>query len=253
MKFLSVIIPAFNERRNFERGVLSQVDNYFKDKRYSVEIIVINDGSTDDTRKLTENFIRNKKSWRLLNIEHKGKYQAVKEGIKEAQGELILFTDFDQSTPISEVEKLIPEAEMNFDILIGSREIIGAKREKEPFYRHLMGRGFNLLVRLIVGLPFKDTQCGFKLFRRETIQKIIKKVIVAEKRKTVDAYTGAFDVEILYLANKMGYKVKEIAVSWRHFKTERVSPIKDSLRMFLDILRIKINNLLGSYDKHKTY
>jgi len=249
MKFLSVIIPAFNEKRNFKRGVLSQVDNYFKDKQYSVEIIVIDDGSTDDTRKLIENFIRNKKDWKLLNIEHKGKYQAVKEGIKEAQGKLILFIDFDQSTPISEVEKLIPGAEMGFDILIGSREVAGAKREKEPFYRHLMGRGFNLVVRLIVGLPFKDTQCGFKLFRRETIQKIIKKIIVAEKRKTVDAYTGAFDVEILYLANKMGYKVKEIAVSWQHFKTERVNPVKDSLRMFLDILRIKLNNLMGSYDK----
>jgi glycosyltransferase involved in cell wall biosynthesis len=245
--YLSVIIPAFNEEKNFERGALKEVQEYLSTQDYNYEVVLVDDGSEDKTNSLLNSFVKNKQQWRLVAIPHQGKYKAIKKGIETAQGSLILFTDFDQSTPLSEAEKLLDAVEDGKEIAIGSREIPGAEREQEPFYRHLMGKGFNLMVRMITGLPYADTQCGFKVFEKDAIKEIIKKVVVAEKRQVADAYTGAFDVEILYLAEKMGYQTIEIPVKWRHFDTERVNPVKDSLRMFVDILRIRTADLLGRY------
>ncbi len=248
-KYLSVIIPAFNEEENFKRGALKQVSEYLEKQTYEYEVLLVDDGSIDKTYDLLKDYIKNKKNWKLVKIPHQGKYKAIKKGVQKASGELVLFTDFDQSTPLYESEKLIKAVKNGSDLAIGSREIIGAKREEEPFYRHLMGKGFNFVVRIITGLSYHDTQCGFKLFKKEPIKKIIENVSVAEKRKVADAYTGAFDVEILYLAQKMGYKSKEVPVDWKHFKTQRVNPIKDSLRMFIDILKIRVADLLGEYRK----
>ncbi|GAF80640.1 unnamed protein product, partial [marine sediment metagenome] len=171
----------------------------------------------------------------------------VATGVKLAKGENILFTDFDQATPLSEVEKLTPFLKKGYDVIIGSREVKGARREKEPFYRHLMGKVFNLVVHIIALPGIHDTQCGFKLFKTKTVKDIFSKLKV-QHVETKRAFTGAFDVEALFLAQKKGYKIAEVPVFWRHYETARINPIKDSMRMFFDVLKIRLNDLLGRYE-----
>ncbi|PIS09409.1 glycosyl transferase [Candidatus Beckwithbacteria bacterium CG10_big_fil_rev_8_21_14_0_10_34_10] len=244
--FLSIIVPSFNEEDNYKKGALDKVTDYLKKFPYSYEVIIVDDGSLDKSRKLIEEFIRSRSNWRLIKNSHQGKAAAVSMGVVEALGENILFTDFDQATPLSEVEKLFPFLKKGYDIIIGSREIKGARREKEPFYRHLMGKVFNLVVQLIALPGIHDTQCGFKLLKTKAAKDIFSKLKV-KHLETKRAYTGAFDVELLFLGQKMGYKIAEVPVFWQHYKTKRVSFIKDSIRMFLDVLRIKLNDLLGKY------
>ena len=246
--FLSVIIPAYNEAVNFKKEVLEQVDAYMQKQHYEWEVIVVDDGSKDETAGLVKGFIRNKKKWQLICNSHQGKAATVTKGILSAKGENILFTDFDQATPINQVEKLLEKVKQEYQIVIGSREIKGAKREKEPFYRHLMGKGFNLMVKIFVIGGIEDTQCGFKLFTNPAVRKIFPKVQVYKAHKIADAYTGAFDVELLFLAKKFNLRTAEVPVIWHHVKTERVNPIKDSLRMFIDIIKIRIYNILGKYE-----
>lgn len=246
--FLSVVIPAYNETENFHKGVLQDVANYLKKQTYFYEVVIVDDGSSDKTAALVQSFIENKKNWHLITNTHQGKAQAVCTGINKAIGEYILFTDFDQATPITEVEKLLAKTNQGFSVIIGSREIKGAQRQKEPVYRHLMGKGFNLLVQFLVIKGIHDTQCGFKLFKAEAVKKIIDKIIVYKNRQVADAYTGAFDVELLFLAKKLKLPVCEVPIFWHHVKTNRVNPIKDSLRMFWDILKIRFHDLLGRYE-----
>lgn len=243
---LSVIIPAYNEEGNFKKGTLKMVDDYLKKQKYSWEVIVVDDGSGDQTASLLEGFVKNKKTWHLVRNLHQGKAQTVMTGLEKARGQYRLFTDFDQSTPISEVEKFLEKAR-DFDVVIGSREIRGAKREKEPFYRHLMGKIFNFLVQVLVIKGIYDTQCGFKLFRKEVMKEVLPRLKIA-KQKTAGAYTGAFDVELLFLAKKLGFKICEVPIYWKHVRTSRVSPFRDSLKMLSEILKIRFYNLLGAYD-----
>jgi glycosyltransferase involved in cell wall biosynthesis len=245
---LSVIIPAYNEEENFKKGALDKVADYFKKSSFLYEVIVVDDGSIDKTAMLVADFIKNKENWRLIKNPHQGKAATVRKGVEEAEGENVLFTDFDQATPISEVEKLLPFLNKGYSVVIGSREIKGAKREKEPFYRHLMGKIFNLVVKIIAFGGVADTQCGFKLFKTEVAKELFSQLKVYQSRKIESAFTGAFDVELLFLAQKQGFQIAEVPVHWRHFETERVNPIKDSVRMFFDVLKIRINDLLGKYD-----
>lgn len=245
---LSIIIPAYNEEQNFKKGALKKVAGYLKNCDFSWEVIVVDDGSCDKTAQLVASFIKNKKNWRLIKNPHQGKASTVQRGVKEAIGENVLFTDFDQATPISEVEKLLPFLNKGYSIVIGSREIKGAKREKEPFYRHLMGKIFNLVVKIIAFAGIDDTQCGFKLFKTKVAKELFSELKVYEKKETKNAFTGAFDVELLYLADKRGYDIAEVPIHWRHFKTERVNPIKDSMRMFFDVLKIRLYDFLGRYE-----
>lgn len=180
---------------------------------------------------------------------HQGKAAAVATGVRLAQGENILFTDFDQATPLAEIEKLLPFLKKGYDIIIGSREVKGAKREKEPFYRHLMGKVFNLVVKLFAFKGIEDTQCGFKLFKAKAAKELFPQLQVYRSTKIKNAFTGAFDVELLYLARKKGYQIAEVPVFWQHYKTTRVNPVRDSLRMFSDVLKIRLYDLLGRY-KH---
>jgi len=247
--FLSVVIPAYNEEENFKKGVLKNIDPFLKRQNLQYEIIIVNDGSTDKTSKLIEDLIKNKTNWGLINLQHQGKAATIIAGFKKSKGDLILFTDFDQATPISEVNKLMAKVNKNHDLAIGSREIKGSKRQKEPFYRHLMGKCFNLIVQSLIVKGIYDTQCGFKLFTKKAIKKIIPSLVVYKNKKVSDAYTGALDVEILFLAKKFKLKIAEVPVVWTHIKTTRVNPIKDSLRMFFDVVNVRIADLFGKYNE----
>lgn len=247
--FLSIIIPSFNEEENCKKEALAKVDDYLKDFSYQYEVIIVDDGSWDNTVGSVEKFISNKENWRLIRNPHQGKAAAIATGVKLAKGKNLLFTDFDQATPLSEVEKLLPFLKKGYDVVIGSREVKGSRREKEPFYRHLMGKGFNLTVKLIAFGGIQDTQCGFKLFKALVAKELFSALQVYKPEKIRDAFTGAFDVEVLYLAQKKGCKIAEVPVKWRHFHTLRVNPIRDSVKMFFDVLKIRLYDLLGKYEK----
>ncbi len=245
--YLSVVIPAYNEEPNFINGSLEEVPKYLEKQDYSYEILIVDDGSDDKTATLAEEFASKTKNVRLIKNPHQGKAETVKTGVEEAKGEYILFTDFDQATPLSEIEKLLsffPE----HDIVIGSRQLPGAKREKEPFHRHLMGLVFNLIVQMIAVRGIWDTQAGFKCFKGKVAKELFKKLkVYAKGTKVQGALVTAFDVELLFIAKKHGFKIKEVPIIWHHVATSRVDPIKDSLRMLRDVIRIRINDFRGIY------
>ncbi len=254
--YLSVVIPAYNELKNLQRGVLNLVINYLKKQEYTWELILSDDGSTDGTLQALKEFkhkhqpeLSPSQTIKVLANQHGGKSLTVKAGMLAAQGQWRLFTDFDQSTPLPEVEKLL-EYTPDHQVVIGSREIQGALRDKEPFHRHLMGRGFNLVVQTLAVRGIQDTQCGFKLFSAQATQELFPRLyIYSEKNTSQDAFTGAFDVELLFLARKLGYKIKEVPILWRHYATDRVNPFKDSWRMFKDIIKIRLAALTGHYQQ----
>lgn len=248
--YLSVIIPSYNEKKNISRGVLDEVAQILNQQNYSWEVILSDDGSTDGTTKFLEEFTQKHKGFKLKRNVHAGKGPTVQAGMLVAQGQWRLFTDFDQSTPLREIKKLLSYTN-SYDVIIGSREIIGATRDKEPWYRHLMGRGFNLLVQMLAIPGILDTQCGFKLFSARAAEVLFSNLIIyGRQKKRRDAFTGAFDVEALFLAKKYNMKIREVPILWKHFETDRVSPVKDSLRMLIDILKIRLTDLRGKYPKN---
>ncbi len=244
---LSVIIPAYNEADNFHAGKLNSVHEYLSQQEYSWEVIVVDDGSTDQTASLISSWIKSKPQWTLIKNLHFGKSQTVATGMKKAQGQIRLFTDFDQATPISEVSKVIKAYQQGYQVIIGSRQLAGASRHSEPFLRHLMGRVFNLVVRIIAVRKITDTQCGFKAFSAVATANLFNRLVVYKNHQAADAYTGAFDVELIFLARKFGYKITQIPVRWKYVKTTRVNPAKDSIRMFIDVLKIRWAYLTGQY------
>ncbi len=244
---LTVVIPAYNEEPNFKKGLVEEVPKYLEKQNYTYEILIVDDGSIDNTAQLADSFAKKYKNVRVIRNPHEGKAETVKKGVEEAKGELILFTDFDQATPISEVEKLLsffPE----YDIVIGSRQLPGARRDKEPIYRHIMGLGFNIVVQAIAVRGIWDTQAGFKCFKADIAKELFTKLKVYGKGKKVQgALVTAFDVELLFIAKKRGYKIKEVPIIWHHVATTRVNPIKDSIKMFKDVIKIRTNDLKGVY------
>ncbi len=246
--YLSVILPSYNEAKNISKGVLENVIAYLQNAPFEWELILADDGSTDGTTQKLQDFAAKQKNVRVLALPHKGKGPTVIEALQQANGEVRLFSDFDQATPLAEVEKLLPFVTKGYDVVIGSREVHGSERKREPFHRHLMGKGFNFFVNLIAISGIHDTQCGFKLFTKKAVNALTDKVVVyAGKGKMTGAFTGAFDVELLYLAKKYRFRIAEVPIIWTYAKTDRVDPIKDSLRMLKDIMRIRIADLLGRY------
>jgi dolichyl-phosphate beta-glucosyltransferase len=244
--FLSVIIPSFNEQSNLKKHLLESTHQYLSKQAYSFELLLADDGSTDGTAQALQAFAKKHKNTYFIGLKHAGKGPTVKSAMLKATGQLLLYTDFDQSTPIQELQKMLPFFERGYHMVIGSREVHGSAREKEPIYRHLMGKGFNIMVKLLTVRGIHDTQCGFKIMTADLVTDIFPKISITVKPES-DAFTGAFDVEMLYLAKKAGYKIAEVPVQWKHVQTQRVSPIKDSLRMLAQLLRIKTAVLLGRY------
>jgi len=244
---LSVVIPSYNEEKNLQRGVLDAVQAYLEQQSYQWEMMLTDDGSTDNTVALLKKFASGKKNVRVLSNQHQGKGPTVAAGMLAATGDYRLFTDFDQSTPVSELEKFAPFLEDSFDIVIGSRAVQGSRRQDEPLHRHLMGKAFNFLVQMIAVPGISDTQCGFKLFSAQATEDLFPRLQVYGNGVRQDAFTGAFDVELLLLARRYGYDIAEVPVIWNHFETDRVNPLKDSVRMLHDIIKIRWNDIQRRY------
>lgn len=245
---LSVVIPTFNETASIKRGNLEQVYQYLSAHYRSFEILIVDDGSTDRSKHHLKKFAQGKSQVRVIFNPHQGKGPTLVTGMLNAKGMWRLFTDMDQSTPIAEIKKLTPHMSKGYQVVVGSRMIAGAKRANNPLYRKLMGQGFSLLVHLLAVRGIKDTQCGFKLFSKDAANVLFSNLYVyaagiTEKR----AYTGAIDVELLYIAQKLGYQIKEVPVIWTHVDSTRVNPVIDSIRMLTDVLKIRLADLAGKY------
>lgn len=242
---LSIIIPAYNEAKNIKNGVLNLVSEYLKEVDYTYEVIIVDDGSLDKTAEEVEQLIKEKKNWRFIKAEHGGKALTVMGGLMEAKGEIAVFTDMDQATPLNQIEKFFPKFSAGHDIVIGSRH----GREGAPLSRKLTAWGFAFFRNIILGLPFSDTQCGFKAFNKVSRETVFKKMKNNwEKSKVSGAAVNAgFDVEALFLAKKLGFKIAEVPVEWHYVGTKRVNLLKDSLEAVKDMLRIRWNDLTGKY------
>jgi len=249
MKKLSVVIPAYNEQQNLKRGALGQVRDFLETLKIGYEVIVVDDGSTDSSLEIIKKYISKNDNFKLIQNKHGGKAIAVLTGMEKAQGEIVLFTDMDQATPINQLDKFMPKfdppTDGGYDLVIGSRQ----GRKGAPIIRKLAAWGFSLLRGIILGLPFKDTQCGFKAFSKKVVDKILPKI--KSEWGTIHFKGGAvnagFDVELLYLAKKYGFKIAEVDVEWNYVDTERVQVIKDAAAAIYDMLRIRINDLSGKY------
>jgi len=238
--YLSVVIPAYNEERRLPK-TLEEIDRYLKTKDYQYEIIVVSDGSIDRTCEVVRSLIPKIRGLRLIDEKiNKGKGYGVKRGMLEAKGEFRLFTDADNSTSIKQVEKMWPEFERGADIVIGSRDVKGAVLDPpQPWLRQvILGEGFKLLRKIVAGLwGIEDTQCGFKCFKKEVVEKVFPKCKINR---------FAFDPEILVIARKMGYKIKEVPVCWKNDPESKVKP-KWIVNMAIDLFKIRRNIIRNKY------
>ena len=232
---LSVVIPAYNEAARITLTLIRTLD-YLRDHHPDSEVLVVDDGSADDTATLVEGLAAREPRLSLIRLaENRGKGAAVRAGMGAAKGRYWLFMDADLATPIEELDKLLGYAQRGADVVIGSRGLAQSDiRTRQPRPRELMGRTFNLLVRSLLLGGFMDTQCGFKLFSHQAGAEIFA-------RQTTDGF--AFDVEILMLARDLGYRIREVPVVWRHAPNSKVSPVTDSTRMFRDLLRLRAKRL----------
>lgn len=260
--YLTVVIPAYNEAHRLAH-TLEQVADYLQNRDYESELLVVDDGSSDETAAIAERFCNEhhldagKLRMKVIRNDHRGKAYTVRTGMLSARGKYVLFSDADLSTPISAVEQLLPWAERGgvkhgrYEVVIGSREGLGAKRYDEPAYRHLMGRVFNLAVRMIAIRKIQDTQCGFKLFTRAAAQDVFQRMKLYGANASVvkGAMVTGFDVEALYIAQKCGYHIREVPVQWTHYEGSKVNPVRDSFRNFTDVLNVRLNDLRGRYNE----
>jgi glycosyltransferase involved in cell wall biosynthesis len=249
MPKFSIVIPAYNEADKIIPS-LTQALSFMKNFCESFEIIVVDDGSDDNTAQLVKDYGKEHREIKLIENKHKGKGPSVWTGMIAAKGNYLYMADADFSTPIEELKKFYNWIEEHdYDIVIASREGVGSDRVAEPFYRHLMGRVFNLFVQTFALPGIKDSQCGFKLFKSKAAKDIFHRLHVygEQAEETRVGYMGAFDVEVLYLAKKLGYKIKEVPTTWTYVKTSRLNPLRDSIKMTIDVFKIRLNDLRGLY------
>jgi dolichyl-phosphate beta-glucosyltransferase len=241
MATYSIIIPAYNERARLG-ATLDRVLNFMAAQQWDAEVIVVNDGSRDQTPALVRSYARTYPALRLLeNPGNRGKGYSVRNGMLNATGEILLFTDADLSAPIEEAPKLFAAIHSGADVAIGSRWLRPElQTHRQSLLRQVYGRIFNLSLRLVLGLKFKDTQCGFKAFTRQAAQEIFP-------RQRIERW--GFDPELLYLGRKLGFKVKEVPVVWSHSEGTRISPLRDGIRMFGEVLKIRWDALTGKYSR----
>jgi dolichyl-phosphate beta-glucosyltransferase len=230
---LSVVIPAYNEENSIE-STTREIDRYLSSLGIIYEIVIVDDGSSDATLSIARSLSEQLLSVRVCSYSpNRGKGVAVRTGILGAEGKRVLFTDADHATPIQELPPLMTALDGGYAVAIGSRAAPGAIRViHQPFYRELGGRALNLFIRLFAVPGILDTQCGFKLFTRESAQAIFSRCFI-------DRFS--FDVEVLYLAQQLGYKIAELPIHWAHHDGSRVNPIRDGLKMFVDIAKMRLH------------
>lgn len=248
--FVSVILPNYNELENLKRAVLPNIAGYLKTQPYSWEVIISDDGSTDQSVEYIKEFLKKNKEFRLLENPHRGKPFALKSAINIAKGEYVLFTDMDQSTPINQLEKIIPYTKDGSRMVIGSR---GIKRQDASFFRQLASIIFLLARKLFLLRSIKDTQCGFKLIETKLARKIFSRMrLFGRKQNSVGWKVTAYDVEMLFLAEKLGEEIQEVRVVWKDEDTsvgKGRNFLKESYEMLFEIMRVRINDLLGKYNQ----
>lgn len=232
---------------NLQKGVLEKVKAFLDKKKYAYEVIIVDDGSKDGSIEFVSHFVDDNKSFRLIKNQHAGKAGAVTTGMLAAKGQYRLFTDMDQATPIEEIDKLMPYFEKS-DVVIGSRM---GRRKGSPLIRRFISKANVILRTLIVGLPeITDTQCGFKAFSEDAAESLftrLNKIHQGYHHISGSSVASGFDVELLFLAEKYGYKIKEVPVEWLYVETRRVNPIDDSIDGVKALLEIRMNKIKGLY------
>jgi dolichyl-phosphate beta-glucosyltransferase len=237
--FLSLIFPAYNEEQRLPE-TLKQVFDFTDKQPYSVEVIVVENGSTDKTFQIAQEFSVNHPNLQVLQNAYRGKGRAIRQGILAAHGEYRFMCDVDLSMPLEEINRFLPPTLQDCDIAIASREAPGAVRYGEPYYRHLVGRIYNGLIRFMALPGLQDTQCGFKCFSRKAAEDLFP-------RQTLTGWS--FDVEILFIAQLLGYQVTEIPIQWYYNPQSKMSVMRDSFKMGFDLLSIRLNALRGVYTR----
>ncbi|MDP8255503.1 MAG: glycosyltransferase family 2 protein [Candidatus Alcyoniella australis] len=237
---LSVVIPAYNEARRLP-DTLNQILNFLEGREDSWELVVVDDGSSDDTRLVAAKILEGRENARVINNgRNLGKGYSVRHGMVQSNGALVLFTDADNSTPIQELDKLRSAIDQGNQLAIGSRALgQSSVQVHQPWYREMMGKVFNLIVRLLAVRGFRDTQCGFKLFTRRAVDLLVP-------RQTLGGF--GFDVELIFIALRHGLRVAEVPVTWINSPQTTVHPIKAPIKMIGDLLNIRLNSLRGLYD-----
>jgi len=236
--FLSIVIPALNEEKRLP-PTLEKIDTYLRTQDYTAEVIVVDNGSTDKTKEVVLEFAETHPYVRFLQLAVRGKGRAVKAGMLEAYGDYRFICDADLSMPIDELHKFLPPNFTEYDIMIGSREGEGANRVGEPELRHVMGRVFNFIVKMTAVNQFEDTQCGFKMFNRQS----------AEDLFSVQRMNGiGFDVELIYVGLKRGYKIVDVPITWYYDDDSRMRLVQDTLNVLREIWEIRKNWSNGAYE-----
>jgi len=236
----SIIVPAYNEAERLGSS-LQRMLAYIEESRWASEIIVVNDGSRDGTAAVVKEFAERNPIVRLIeNPGNRGKGYSVRNGMMSASGQFLLFTDADLSSPIEEAPKLFAPIESGAaDVAIGSRYLQSElQMRKQPMHRRMLGRAFNLALRMILGLSYVDTQCGFKAFNRKAVSAVFPNMKIER---------WGFDPEILFLAKRYGLRVVEVPVSWAHDHRSKISPLRDGTRMLGELMRVRMNSLSGKY------
>lgn len=244
---ISIIIPCYNEKENLQRGVLDEVFDFLIVQEFNWEVIISEDESRDGSLKLIEEGIKDKNGFSLVKNQHGGKPSAIWQGVKKAKGEYVLFADMDQSTPICEIHKIIPYLK-NYQIVIGSR---GLERKNFSALRQIGSAVFRNFRKFILLKDINDTQCGFKAFQTKVAKEIFPKLEFFKKKNLAKGWkVTSFDVELLFIAEKLGYRIKEVPVEWEDrdvSKGKQRSYLKESREMLEQIIRVKINDLRGVY------
>jgi dolichyl-phosphate beta-glucosyltransferase len=236
----SIVMPAYNESARI-RTSIEKILAYAQEQGWNAEVIVVNDGSTDDTAQIVRSYAAENACLHLVeNPGNRGKGYSVRNGMLRANGDILLFSDADLSSPIGEADKLFSAIHAGADVAMGSRWLrTELQTQRQPLHRQLLGRIFNLALRIVLGLHYRDTQCGFKAFTRRAAHSIFSLQHIER---------WGFDPEILYLAQRFGFKIEEVPVKWAHREGTRINPLVDGMRMFFEILKIRWYSMTGKYD-----